>query len=504
MESPSQIKEQIIKNSFWNIINSFINRIGGFVFVILLSRLLMPEGFGVYSLVMTISLFFITFSDLGINQTLIRYISLEIDRNNQKAVSYFKYLFRTRFLLTLSISLVFLIGAYPISLYIFNDISLFPYLVILSFYVFIVSLTGFFESLFFIKKNVKYISLKESVSLILKIIAIITIGYFIIPEYKLFYIFFSFIGISLLAFFLVLYFSKHSYPFLFRKNKKDIDKRGIAKFIFLLNIQNISLMILSQASIILIGIYLTKEYVGYYNAAWALVAGIISLLFSFSSMFISIFTSINEETFQHLLKKIFRLFFIFALPISFGLSLLSKFFIVTIYGEEYLPASASLSILAFLIPCMIGIDLAIASFSARNKQRKFSIIMLASALIFLFLNYIFIKFLSPNSGELIITGISVINLITWLFCFIGVIYLLKKEVQVNIISFHVIKLILSCFVMSAFILLSLHFFKDINLLRGMLIVSSSAVIYFLFLFLIRGITKEDFSLIREIYKKKKN
>src|SRR4030042_1388664 len=151
MESSSQIKEQIIKNSFWNIVNSFINRIGGFILVILLSRLLMPEGFGKYSLVMTISLFFITFSDLGINQTLIRYISLEIGKNNQKAVSYFKYLFRTRFLLTLSISLILLIGAYPLSLYIFNDISLFPYLTILSFYVFIVSLTGFFESLFFIK-----------------------------------------------------------------------------------------------------------------------------------------------------------------------------------------------------------------------------------------------------------------------------------------------------------------------------------------------------------------
>ena len=216
MEDSSEIKEQIIKNSFWNIINSFINRIGGFILIILLSRLLMPEGFGKYALVMTISLFFITFSDLGINQTLIRYISLEIDRNNQKAVSYFRYLFRTRFLLTLLISLVLLIGAYPLSFYIFHDPSLFSYLTVLSLYVFIVSLTGFFESLFFIKKDVKYISIKESISLILKIMAIILIGYFIIPSYKLAYILFSFVGISLLSFFLILYFSKSSYSSLFK------------------------------------------------------------------------------------------------------------------------------------------------------------------------------------------------------------------------------------------------------------------------------------------------
>jgi len=502
MKDSLQIKDQIIKNSFWNIINSFINRIGGFILVILLSRMLMPEGFGKYSLAMTIALFFITFSDLGINQTLIRYVSLEIDRDKSKARAYFKGLFRTRFLLTLSASLILLAAAYPLAFFVFHDASLFTYLLILGFYVFIVSLTGFIESLFFIRKNVKYISIKESVSLVLKIIAIIGIGTFIAAEFKLVYIFISFAVIALLAFFMNLHYSKKAYPVLFKKTKKAIDMKKLSRFIFLLNLQNISLMILSQATIIFLGIFLTSEYVGYYNAAWALVAGVISLLFSFSSMSLPIFTSVDGEMFRNLLEKIFRMLFIISIPVSFGLSLLSRFVIVAVYSYDYLPASVPLSILAFLVPCMIGIDLAIVSFSARNKQKKFSLIMVLFACLFILLNYLAIRFLSADSGNLTLTIVSIINLITWLSCFFWAAYLLKKELNVRLLSLKMIKPIISCLVMSAFILFSLRLFGDMNLLTGIAVIISSAIIYFLFLFLIKGITKEDFFILKGIIKKK--
>ncbi len=497
MENSPEIKEQLIKNGFWNIITSLINRGGSFVLVILLSRLLMPEGFGNYSLAMTIATLFITFSDLGINQTLIKYVSSEIDKDNQKAVAYFRYLFKIRFLLTLSASLILLLGAYPLSNYIFHNPSLFLNLVILSFYVFILSITSFFESLFFIKKNVKYFSIKESISLILKIIAIIAILYFIVPGNNLVYIFFSFLGIAFLTFFLDLYFSKRSYPSLFKKTKSNINKRGISKFILLLNIQNISLAVLSQANIILLGILLTEEYVGYYNASWALVAGLISLLFSFSYIFLPIFTSLPAEAFQYVLKKLFNLFFILSLPISFGLSLLSKFLIVAIYGRDYLPASVSLSILAFIIPCMIGVDLALTSFSARGKQKKAAIIMFISALIFLVLNYLFMKFLSGSSGESILRGISIVNLASWVFCFLCMVYLLRKELDINVISSQVIKSFFSCSVMLGFILFSLYFFKDMNLFNGIIIIISSAILYFSLMFLIGGIKKDE---IKELLK----
>lgn len=490
------IKDQVIKNSFWNVVGTLINRIGSLILIILLSRLLMPEGFGRYSLAMTIALFFISFSDMGINQTLIRYVALGINKKNNESMGYFRYLFKIKFFISLLLSLLLFLIAYPLSFYIFNDPDLFALLIILSFYVIIISLEGFFESLFFIKKNVKFISIKESILVLMKISSIFLIGYFISSEFHLISVFLSFVIISLLIFFVVFYFSKNYYPYLFKKTNAVINKTEIKKFILFLNIQNTSLLILFQMSIILLGIFLAEQYVGYYNASWVLVLSI-SNLFSLSYVLLPILSNMKEKKFQNSIKKIFNLFFILTIPISFGLSILSRYFIVAIYGGVYLPAWISLSILSFLIPFIVSVDLSIVSFSARNKQKKFSIIMLISVLIFFILNYTFINLFSVISDEAVLIGVSVANLITWLFCFISSVFFLKKEFNVKVLSFKLIKPILSSLIMSSSILILLNYFGEMNLFKGIVIILFGAFVYLASLFLIKGIEKEE---IREILK----
>ena len=98
--------------------------------------------------------------------------------------------------------------------------------------------------------------------------------------------------------------------------------------------------------------------------------------------------------------------------------------------------------------------------------------------------------------------VSVINLVTWLSCFFGTSYLLKKELGVHLLSWDMLKPIASCLVMSAFILFSLTLFKDMNIFSGIAVVITSAIIYFLFLFLIGGIKKEDFLIIKGVLKGK--
>ncbi len=493
------IREQIVKNSFWNILSSLINRVGGFILIILLSRSLLPEGFGRYSLAMTISLFFITFSDFGINQTLIKYAALGIDQRKNEPTAYFRYLFKIKFFVISIASLTLFIISYPISLYIFKDQSLYPLLRILSFYVFFISLTGFFESLFFIRKNVKYIFLKEFISLTIKLTGLLTILSFVSLEFKLPSIFLFFVGISILTLFLVVCFSKKVYPNLFNKTKKIIDKKGISKFIFFLNIQAISLIVLSQATIILLGIFLEQKFIGYYNSSWVLVIGISSLLLSsLSYILLPIFTSLDEQRFQHILKKVFRLFFILVLPITFGLSILSRYFIFAIYGYDYLPASTSLSILSLLIPCIIGTELSMVSFSSRGKQKYFSIQMLISTGIFLLLNYLSILFLLKISHEAVIIGVSIANLISWLLCFGCSIFLLKKELNVSVISLWTLKPLFSCLVMSILLFFLLKIFGEMNILKGIITILIGASFYICLLLLIKGIGREELEEISKI------
>jgi len=502
MKDSSEIKDQLIKNSLWGIINSVINRVGGFILIILISRMLMPEGFGRYSLAMTIALFFIAFSDLGINQTLIRYVSLEIDKNNKKASSYFKYLFKIKFFLTLAASLILFLGAYLLSLYVFKDSSLFFPLLMLSIYVFFLSLSDFLESLFFIRKNVKYLSIKEFLSILFKVTCIILIWFFISPGLKLNWIFVSLACFSILVFLFIFSLSKKKYFLLFNQKKIPVNTKDLSRFLLSVNIKNISLLIFSNITIILLGIFLTSEFVGYYTSSWALVSGIISLLFSFSYVFLPVFTNVKEETFRSIFKKIFRISFLIALPISFGLSLLSTFFIKVIYGDDYLLASIPLSILPFIIPLIVGTNLALDSFFARNKQKTFSLVMFVFAGIFIFLNYLFIRLLSPLSGEVTLLGISIINLIIWSSCFIFAVCLLKKEMNINVFSRDLMKSVISCFVMSAFILISIELVENLTLFSGIILIILSAIIYFSFLLLIKGITKEDFVSIQQVIKKR--
>lgn len=491
MENSLDIKDQIVKNGFWNFITGLINKLGGFILVVLLSRLLMPEGFGRYSLAMTVSLFFITFSDMGINQALIRYVSLGIDKNSNQSASYFKHLFKIKFFIVFAVSMVLFALSYPLAFYVFKDEYLFTPFLILSFYVLFLSLSTFFESLFYIKKKVKYISIKEFIFLIIKILGILIIGFFIGSEFRLIGVFLLFLIISFLTLFFNFSLSKYSYPFLYKKAGKIIDKKGLSRFIFFQSIQNLSLTFISMITIILLGIFLAERYVGYYNSAWVLITSLSTLLFSFSYILLPILTNADEQKFEYILKNIFRLFFIFALPISFGLFLLSKYFISTIFGYEYLSASIPLSILAFIIPCMLGVDLALASFSAKNKLKKFAILMFISALIFLLLNYLFIKLFLINSGEKVIIGVSIANLVSWFFCFMFSIFLLKKEFNVNIISFWLLKPLISCSIMSGFILFIMKKIGEINLITGILIILSAAFIYLTSLLLIRGLKKEE-------------
>lgn len=501
----TNIKEQVVKNGFWNVISGLINRGGGFVLVILLSRLLMPEGFGQYSLAMTVSLFFITFSDIGINQTLIRYVSLGINETNDKSATYLNYLFKIKFFVTLILSLILFLISYPLSYFVFDSPPLFIPLFLLGFYVFFISLTGFFESLFFVRKKVKYISLKESLLIILKLIAIFIIIYFVSPEFKLITVFLSFVIISILIFFFSFFLSKRSYPSLYKKTEKLKEKKGLLKFIFFLGTQNISLIITSMATIILLGIFLAEKYVGYYSVSWALIHGISSLLFSFSYVLLPIYTNMEEQGFQHLLKKTFRLFFILALPISFGLALLSRYFILTIYGHDYLPASIPLGILSFLIPCIITTNLALTSFSARNKQKNFSIWMLVFTAILLILNYIFIKIFLVYSGEMVVIGVSIANLISFLFFFVISIFLLKRELGVNVISSWILKPLFSCLIMSSFIFILSNYLGEMNLIKGIGVILVGAFIYLSSLFLIKGIEKEEIKeILKSLFKSNKS
>jgi len=115
-----------VENSFWELITKAIEKIGALVFTIVLARFLLPEGFGTYNLAMSVVLIFIAFINYAVDGTLIRYVSHSIGNKNKKlASSYFRYLLRKKILFTIISSLILIILAYPLTVYVFKKPFLF-------------------------------------------------------------------------------------------------------------------------------------------------------------------------------------------------------------------------------------------------------------------------------------------------------------------------------------------------------------------------------------------
>src|SRR3989344_2668527 len=163
------LRRTVIKKSFWTFLTTSISRVGGLIFTIILARFLMPEGFGLYSLALSITILFITFADLGISSALLRYVSSSIEKNPRKASAYFHYLLGLKLKVTLFMSLLLLALSYTLSFNVFKKPVLFPLLLVLSAYIFFASIQGFFEALFYTKNKVNRLAIKEAVFQVLRI-----------------------------------------------------------------------------------------------------------------------------------------------------------------------------------------------------------------------------------------------------------------------------------------------------------------------------------------------
>ena len=146
----------VIKNSLYQLAATFSAKIGSLLFTIILARMLMPELFGLYSLALSTIVIFVSFADLGIGPTLIRFVSRELGKNKKaKAKAYVSYLLKWKIILIL-IFLVVLVASAGFIANNYYQKPLFLALIAGSLYILSISLIGFIESIFHSTNNFKY------------------------------------------------------------------------------------------------------------------------------------------------------------------------------------------------------------------------------------------------------------------------------------------------------------------------------------------------------------
>jgi len=489
---------QVLRNSIWNFLMMFIRKAGGLIFIVIIARLLLPEKFGIYTLATTIIFSVLSFVDVGINQTLSRYTAEAVGKNNKKlAAKYHHFLLKIKIVVTITLAVVLSILAYPLSFYVFKKPNLFFPFLISVVYLLVLSFEHFYEMLFYTLRKVQYIQVKEIIFQISRIVLVFLLVFYVFKEASVSAVILTLVFSSLIALVFCLIYVKKIAGFLFKKSDAIINKKRVFRFLRNSIFSTLSLTFSGSVDIIIIGIFLASAYVGFYSAAFAIIAGLIAPI-TISNILLPVFTQMKREKFSYTFNKVFRYTTMLSIPLIFGLFVLGKYFLRLVYGYEYIEAAYPLMFLSLLIfgtPMILNLK---SLFFAREKTKIVMKAEIYAAIINIILSVIFILSLLKISMIWAISGSAIATVISRGFVLIMLSVYAHKDFKVKYDLREVVKPIMASAIM-ALVLITINLpLGNMTLSTGIFEVIIGVAIYIIFMIFLKGFKKEDYYLIKTL------
>ena len=414
---------QAIKNSAYSFSTTLVQKIGAIIFTIIIARLLMPELFGLYSLALTTIGLFAIISDLGISSTLIRFFSKELAKNKPNTWGYYDHLLKIKFLLTFFASLILILSSYWIAS-IYYDKPIFYALLAGGLYIFITSFLSFFESIYQSFNNFKKSLMRESIFQVLRLIIIPLIIIFSLKFSENILLLNILLGLSF-CYLIALIFLFIKRPILSGKNLNKEQKKQVNKFILPLTAIALSGVFFVSIDKIMLGHFVSAEFIGYYAAAFSLIGAVMGFL-SFSGALFPIFSRLGGEKLEKGLRKSVKMILLASFIIILITLIFSPLIIKIIYGTQYSLSTNLLRLLAILIISEPLAAIYSNYYVAIGKTGKMVKLLILAALLNIILNYVLIIALLPRGNLAAVFGAVIATLISrYLFLF-GLIVFRKK------------------------------------------------------------------------------
>jgi len=390
---------QAIKNSSFLLTTTLIAKFGSLLFTVLIARMLMPELFGFYSLALGTIVLFAGFSDFGISTAMVTFVSKSLgNKDPKKAKAYFSRTIRLKVLIVSLASLILLASSYFIA-NVYYDKPIFYALLAGGVYLPLSSFLGFFDGIFRASNKFKFIMIKEIIFQILRF-GILPLAIFLLLRYgvgnelllALVIITLSAcIGASLLFF---IFFVKRKISFI--KEKRTIlskeEKKNMNKFIWPITLTILSGVFFGYIDTIMLGHFVSGEFIGYYAASFSLVASVAAIISFASGALFPIFVRIKGKTLERGFRKTRSLIVLISLIAAIGTFFLAKYVILIVYGKEYLTAVPILQIFALFV--LIGplIGLYDSYFTSQERTKLVAMLLIITTLINIGLNWVFITY----------------------------------------------------------------------------------------------------------------
>lgn len=493
------LSEVAVKNSGYTLLSNIILKVGGLIFTVIIARMLLPELFGAYSLVLSIITIFVVFTDLGLSDTFVRYLSDSIGKKNiSKARSYFKFLLKIKLSVVFIVVIIIVALAKPISYNLYQNPLLFYPLIFACLFLIMESFWNFFATFFLALKELKITVILNVFLQIFKISFSLFALFLFSDAFKVSGLFISFFvsdGIILLLAILILF--KREKEFFFGP-KQDIDKRKVLTFLGFMGVASLSLVFFGSVDTLMLGKFVALEYLGYYRVALSLILTIAAISAS-SSILLPIFTQINGKRFARGFHKTLRYILIISIPATAGIIFIAKYLIKAIYGESYLLATSSLYFLALLVLTTPLIGLYSIIFQSKEKPKIVSNAILVSLFVNIALN-ILVIFLFKGKPLFMIAGVGLATSLSRVLLLGLLVFYAKKVFDFRVQGIGLRAPIFATLVMSTF-LLAFNHLVNMNIFFGAVEIILGAGIYFVVLILAKGITMDDWKIFKYLLKK---
>ncbi len=474
------MRKKIIKDMGILFSGNFISKIIAFLLSIIIARYLGDSLFGIFSFAIAFTSIFGLISDFGMKVLIRR----EIARDTKTSNKYFIDASVAKILLS-SISLTIIFILVKLLNYSFQkEIAI--YMAALC--TIVLSFTENIKGIFQAHSRMGY---GAYLAIARNIIRFILTYSLLVKGYSLLTVLIVMLIVRLLeliASYLILHFK-------IEKIKLDINFERSKKLMLRalpFGFSSLFILIYYQIDIIMLSFMVGDQVVGWYSAAYNLIAGLLFIPLAFTTAITPLASQLflkSRDRMKSLCLNSLKYMAMVSFPIAIVVFILADKIISLIYGAKYVSSGLALAILIWsIIPTFVHYVLGLFVVSTNNERQ--GMINTGSCAI---LNVILNLILIPLYG---LVGAAIATIFTELFLVTMNYRVLRKVfVQFNILP-QIYKPLIASIIMS-----SIFFIRNWNLF---IVIVIGAIIYLLVLFLIGGISSEDKELLISLFNRKQN
>lgn len=449
------MSDKLMKNSFILVIGNLLFRVGGYINRLLMSRLLGPEGYGLYGLTLPFQGIFQILSAGGLPPAIAKYVA-EYNAQDKKAIIREIMNIATKYmiLMALILSIILLFSSDFIANSIFHKpLVVWPLravCLITPFSVVVGAMRGAYQGVYRNEYTV-YNRMAEQVATIVFACLFVICGLYAMGA-----VLGSAAGFIVSAITAVYLYKKHISPMFNSDESLNLTKHEELKLLYMLirfaipvTITALSEMAIYDIGTLIIGVYMFSTDVGFYNSADPIARIPLVISLSISTVLLpataEAYTLGDQELLESYVSDCLRYCIITVLPLCIIISIFSAPTLSLLFGSLYLPATGVLSILVIGMSFYSIYMVCSSILQGTGNPRIPMYILILGTILNIVLNVVMVQSMGINGAALATT-------ITTAILMIVIIYIVKLKTKVCM-PYKNILLILICNLVLLFVCL---------------------------------------------------